>query len=424
MKLSERYVSSANLLLDPRNPRLATCFSNNDDFDPVDPMGCQAVIEERFRIPPPQSDVQRETDRLLSADDNIDTEESEDDFFSVKDLVDSMRRIGFVGIQNIIVRQHLDSEKFIVLEGNRRVAAIRTVLREHEAAFVGQQPAYIEDEEILESLKNIRVMIFDTEGRSEDVIQDEISTMLGLRHYGSQLNWELLPRAKNIYDEYMRLHGNQLFKYESRKAIAVAATLAIKRDEVKKLLRGFLCYKQLLAAELDVKPHHFSLVLAVAETPGLQIKGHEYLDIDQSTFELGDDTPERFDSICQFSERDTKGFAKILKDPKQCRKLGMIRKDSVTASEDSIRGMATGFFDEVLKLEISLDDAYTQLLAFKKRQKWVPELRKLLDKQNNDEEKDGDISTNQFIGQGQELKMLEELVELIRRFKLLISNEK
>jgi len=266
-------------------------------------------------------------------------------------------------------------------------------------------------------------MVFETDGRSEEVIQNEISTMLGLRHYGSLLNWELLPRSKNICDEYTRLLDGKEFSYSSGKATAVAAMLAIKRDEVKKLLRGYLCYRQLLAEELDVKPHHFSLILAAAETPGLKIRGHEYLEIDKNTFELGDDTPEKFDAICQFSDRDTKGFEKILNDPKQCRKLGQIRKDSVTASEDSIRGMAIRFFDEVIEREISLDDAYTQLLAFKKRQKWVPELRKLLDKQEQEEDKGGDLSVEKFIGQGQQLKLLESLTQLINRFKLLIAGE-
>jgi hypothetical protein len=420
MKIDAKEVSYTDLLLDPQNPRLATCFSENDGFDSSDPVACQQAIEERFRVPP-HSDVQRETAKLISADEERDDEESEDDFFSVMDLKKSMSRIGFVGIQNIIVREHPDSGKFIVLEGNRRVAAIRSVIREHEAAIVGGQ-GHISDNSILDSLKTIQVMVFETEGRSEDVIRDEISTMLGLRHYGSQLKWTLLPRAKNICDEYTRLLNGADFSWASGKGNAVAATLAIKPAEVKKLLKGYLCYQQ-LSAEFDVKPHHFSLILAGAETPGLQIKGHEYFEIDKKTFELGDDTPEKFELLCQFGDRDTKGFEKTIKDPKQIKKLGQIMKDSVTASEQAVRGMATAFFTEVEEREVSLDDAYTQLLAFKKRQKWVPELRKLLDKQDMDEEKDGDLAINKYIGQGQQRKFLESLVQLIKRFKLLISSE-
>jgi hypothetical protein len=85
--------------------------------------------------------------------------------------------------------------------------------------------------------------------------------------------------------------------------------------------------------------------------------------------------------------------------------------------------MANGFFSEVVAGETSLEDAYTQLLAFKKRQKWVPELRKLLEKQEQDEEIDGDLAVAKYIGKGQQRKYLESLVPLVRRFKLLISSE-
>jgi hypothetical protein len=419
MKLETKKIDSESLLLDPRNPRLATCFHEGDGLDASDPVSCQPKIEERFKVPAIRTDDQRETERLLSTDQGSDDNESDDDFFSVKDLVDSIRRIGFVRIQNIIVRPHEESGKYIVLEGNRRVAAIRTVLREHEAAIVGQA-AYIDDEVILNSLKTIEVMVFDIQGRGEDVVRDEISKMLGLRHYGSQLNWELLPRAKNIFDEYMRLSDGKEFSYNSSKAGEVAATLAIKRDEVKKLLRGYLCYRQ-LARDHEVKPHHFSLVLSATEASGLSLTGREYFEIDQNTFELLNDTPEKIDNVCEFSERDTKDYEKIIKDPKQFRKLGQLYKDSFASAEDSIRGMATSYFAEVVNREMSLDDAHTQLLAFKKRQKWVPELRKLVSKQEEDEEAGGELAFNKFIGQGQQLKYFEDLSSIIKRFKVLIG---
>lgn len=417
MKLNPKEVNYTDLLLDPNNPRLATCFTELDGFDSSDPTACQIKIEERFGIPAERTDEQREIEKLVSADERNDDKESEDDFFSIKDLKDSMRRIGFVGIQNIIVRELPELGKYLVLEGNRRVAAIRTVIREHDDAIIGSTN-YIADESILNSLKTIQVMMFESKGRSEDVIKKEISTMLGLRHYGSQLNWELLPRAKNIYDEYMRLLNGKSFKRTSGNTKEVAQTLAIKPGEVNKLLKGYLCYKQ-LSADFDVKPHHFSLILAGAETPGLTIDRHEYFKIDKDTFELLSDTPEKFDIVCQFSDRDTKGFEKTIKDPKQFRKLGLIMKDAITASEETVVRKASRLFSEVIEGVTSLDDAYTELLAFKKMGMWIPELRKLLDKQV--EEQDGDLAVEKYIGQGQQRKYIEDLIVLVNRFKLLMK---
>lgn len=419
MKINPKEVSYSDLLLDPQNPRLATCFSENDGLDVSDPISCQAAIEDRFKVPHERSDVQREIERLVSADEKSDDEESENDFFSIKDLKDSMRSIGFVGIQNIIVRKHEPTGKYIVLEGNRRLAAIRAVLREHENAMVGSA-GFIDDEAILKSLQSIQVMVFDTKNRNEEVIRNEISTMLGLRHYGSQLNWELLPRAKNIHDEYMRFLDADKFTYTDSIAKRVADTLAIKRPEVKKLLRGYICYKQLVG-NYPIKPHHFSLLLAAVENPNLQMKGSEYFEIDSKTFELGDDTAEKIDNICEFGDRDLSDFEKAIKDPKQFRKLGQLFKDSM-APEDSVRLMATRLFAEVIAKESPLDDVYTQLLAYKKRLNWVTELRKLLDRQSADQVKNGDLAIERFIGQGQQRKYLEDISRLLRRFMLLIDD--
>jgi hypothetical protein len=76
-------------------------------------------------------------------------------------------------------------------------------------------------------------------------------------------------------------------------------------------------------------------------------------------------------------------------------------------------------FSEVVSRQATLDDAYTELLALKKRLKWIPELRKLLEKQGNDEGSDGALATNKFVHQGQQLKHLEALEILIKRFVLL-----
>ena len=97
-------------------------------------------------------------------------------------------------------------------------------------------------------------------------------------------------------------------------------------------------------------------------------------------------------------------------------------KDSIAASEDAVQRMAIGYFEEVINGETPLEDAYTLLLAYKKRQKWVPELRKLLEKQERDEEKGGDLVVEKYIGQGQQRKYLEGLIILINRFKLLIDS--
>jgi hypothetical protein len=402
-------VKPEQLYLDPNNPRLARNFG----FDGNVPMDrceeLQSSIEKQFGLPTEKT-PQEETDELLSDEDDV----FPDDFFAIDELKDSIRNIGFVGIQNIVVCEIPGSNKYIVVEGNRRVASIKSVLREHKQALPGDTNRRIEDENILKSLNEIQVMVFATDGLTDEEIRQNISTMLGLRHYGSRLNWELLPRAKNIYDEFMKgINGS--FEYDPKRASVVAETIAKPVSEVRKLIRGYVCYRQL--AELyQVRPHHFSLILAAVENSNLTAFG--FFEIDAATYLLSGDSADNMQQVCQFSARDKPDFEKIIKDPKQFKKLGTIKKDSSFNSENAVKDYADGLFLEVLEQERSLDDAYTDLSAFKKRLKWVQALSKLLDKQESNES----LLPTTFLGAGNELMLHSELVTLVRKFQRIMAD--
>lgn len=410
MKLKPLSVSSDDLLLDPRNPRLVRNFTGDPSFDIDDPVSCQNELESRFQVTPESSDPEASLDRYLQDD----SSEDEQEFFSIKELKDSMRNIGFVGIQNIIVRRHDPSGKFIVLEGNRRVAAIKSVLREHDAATIGHSHR-ITDKEILSSLKKIEVMVFETAGRDEATVQREISTMLGLRHYGSQLMWEPLPRAKNIFDEYMRLSEQATFQYVAEVAKQVASTLAIERSEVQAFLRAYICYCH-LAEMYPVKNRHFSLIMAGVQNRHL-ING-EFFSFDNATFMPTGDTAEKFDQICEFENRDTPEFEKILQKPQSFAKLGKLLRESSMANENAVRRFAKGLFDDVINKQTPLETAHSELLAFKKQHRWVQALQALLEKQTED----GELDARNFMPEGQELQLRDNLNRLLRRFQVIMDN--
>lgn len=410
MKLKPLSVSSEDLLLDPRNPRLVRSFSGEPQFDVNDPVSCQKDLEARFQVTPDNSNPEAALDRYIQDEGS----EDEQEFFSIKELKDSMRNIGFVGIQNIIVREHEPSGKFVVLEGNRRVAAIKSVLREHDAAAIGH-PHLITDKEILTSLKTIEVMVFETAGRDEATVQHEISTMLGLRHYGSQLMWEPLPRAKNIFDEYMRLSTKEIFEYVAEVANQVASTLAIEKSEVQAFLRAYICYCH-LADMYPVKNRHFSLIMAGVQNRSL-ING-EFFGFHKSSFEPTGDTAEKFDQVCEFESRDNPEFEKILPKPQSFAKLGKLLRESSMANENAVRRFAKGLFDDVINKQTSLETAYSELLAFKKQHRWVQALEALLEKQAEG----GDLDTRKFMPEGQELQLRDNLNHLLKRFLAIMDS--
>ena len=370
----------------------------------------QAVLERRFQVPPGPHDPES----MLGSYIQDETDEDQEEFFSIKLLKESMRNIGFVGIQNVIVRKHEASDKYIVLEGNRRVASIKAVLREHAEAPIGNNRR-ITDPELLASLEFIEVMVFETLGRDESVIQNEISTMLGLRHYGSQLMWEPLPRAKNIHDEYLRVSGDRNFRYSSDLANKVASTLAIERSEVQAFLKAYVTYSH-LARIYRVKPRHFSLIMAGVQNRNLET--YRFFRFDRDTFEPIGDTAERFDQVCEFEDRDRADFPKLVRDPQSFAKLGKLLRDSAIGTEEAVLRMAKGFFDEVVNKQMPLEAAYTQLLAFKKRHQWVQALEKLLDKQQQDPQ----LDPVHYMAEGQELQLREDLEKLVSRFLRLMRD--
>ena len=405
--LTPKKVAYIDLLLDPNNPRLARQFGNSERLEDNDIERVQPELEELFGIPPERGE-QQGLDRLIGDE----AELSSDDFFSIKELKASMRRIGFVGIQNIIVREINNTSKYLVIEGNRRVASIKAILREHETATLGDDNR-IDDAGKRATLTDIQVMVLQSKGLDSDKIDETISKTLGLRHYGSQLKWDLLPRAKNIYDEYIKV-ASEPFEYTPENGKYVAGVMAIKTSDAKRLLRGFLCYKQ-LTGMYRVRPHHFSLILAAIENSHLN--AYEYFKVDGETFKLMKDTAEKLDRLCEFEERDRTDFIKIINDPKEFKKLGLILKDSKLSKSESIRNYAQGLFAEVVGKQLSLNDAYTELVGFKKRHQWVQAIKGLLKKQADD----NNLNLERFLNQGQELKLRDDLLKLTNKFLMIME---
>ncbi len=411
----KRYrVTPDRLLLDPNNPRLARNFQSSERVPLSRTKETQPQIERLFfkNFGQTRASSQDGTDQLLGDRENIVDRE----FFSIKELKDSMKQIGFVGIQNIIVREIPKTDSFVVLEGNRRVASIKAVLAEHEQALPGTQKR-IEDEEILESLREIEVMVLLTDGLSEAEIQSDINRVLGLRHYGSRLNWELLPRAKNIYDEYVKLVPPP-FRFDAKYANRVAKIIAKAPSEVRKLLKGYVCYEQ-LASHYPVAPSHFSLILAGVENSNLTGEGKKFFDIDNVSYKLTDASMDAMNKVCEFEDRDQIGFQKIIRDPKQFRKLGSIKKDAIHHAEGAVKDYASGLFEAVCEKEHTLDDAHSDLRAFKKRLMWVQSLQKLLDKQASNQA----LTQEKFVGGGEALRLRDEIVLLLRRFRAIMDTE-
>lgn len=260
-RLNEMWVSPDNLVLDPHNPRLQTSI-------PDRPFSDEEIVSEAV-----QSHV---IDQIRSKE------------HGVGRLVDSLRTNGFINIDSIFVKRLSVSDKFVVLEGNRRTTAIKQILENsHQLA-----------PPIRESLEMIPVkeLICD----DETVKDDKTALILAIRHLGGVKEWAPMQQAYQIYTQYVkelsRSTGDSKFVKDSKVITRTAQMLNVDTKQVLKALRIYVAFTQLKKKDYVVKSDHYSLLdLAVSHYPSM---GKEFFQVSETNFELSNLGLERFNSLC------------------------------------------------------------------------------------------------------------------------------
>ncbi len=242
--LKEKTLDIKDLLLDPNNPRFSKHHNEIIPFEKV-----------------ADSDVQKVAyDQMLSRANH----------FEIEELVAAIRTDGFIHVDKIFVQKVKD--KYLVIEGNRRISAIKKILED-------------ESEEIAPELKrqitNIPCIVIDT---SEPGAEELMRKILGLRHHGSILPWKPLPAAFNLYREYMLAHCSgdavkatdpENFQYVPATAKRVAAMYSVKLSDVREKVRLYRVYLQLINASNNarnvISPDSFSMIEETLNKQALKI---------------------------------------------------------------------------------------------------------------------------------------------------------
>lgn len=194
MKLEE--IPLSNLILDPNNYRLQ------------DNVGFYAVPVEKFAL----EQTQKNTRQRLNEE-------------GLSSLIDSIRSNGFLPIERIVVTPYEYAEdKFLVIEGNRRVAAL-LILQE-------QASSGIEIQRDLETVFSaVPCVVFD--GGEYPHFRE---TLMGVRHVGGIREWGGYQRAKLIAD---------LIDKYSVDASEVSSQLGLRLGEVSRRYRAFKALEQM-----------------------------------------------------------------------------------------------------------------------------------------------------------------------------------
>lgn len=157
-ELSCQTVRLEEVFLDPNNPRLATEGSKSYPLEATkNPKKQEQLLEEMCR-------------------------------FGVEELKNNIARAGFLKIDRIVLRP-LSDGGYVVLEGNRRVAAMKLLHREHETGDVSLP------EPVLKSIQEFEALVYT------GADQEAAWMFQGLRHISGIRDWPPYQKAKLLVDQ-------------------------------------------------------------------------------------------------------------------------------------------------------------------------------------------------------------------------------
>ncbi len=293
-ELKSILVDPARLLLDPNNPRFVT---RDSDHIPYERIADPDVIE-------------RTSLRMSPA--------GAEDEYQIQQLVSSILTNGWQEIDSIFVRRYKRTDYYLVCEGNRRVTAIREILRSKDTPKA-----------LREKLSKIYVM--EIQGNhSPEEIERQVSYLLGVRHHGALKRWSPFAEARNIfktYAEYAGYASEDEFRWNESMARKVASALSIPLDQVTERLRvyrGMVSVASLpQVGPTRVRDRYYSLfkeLLTRRKGPLAQ-----YIPQDPDTLSLPIEAAQRMESLCHFSKDGREGSP--ISSPQEWRALENILKD-------------------------------------------------------------------------------------------------
>jgi len=189
-------VKLEQVYLDPNNPRLETPGKERIRDDRITEKGVQESCLQEIRKQ------------------------------GITDLTESIKTSGFWTVDRIVLRR-LDSNKYVkyvVIEGNRRVAALQTLKESHENGKTTLES------EIYKGIVEFEALLY--KGKNRDIAW----IIQGFRHTPGIKSWERYPKAKFLAD----------FEKESKKTLKeIGSIFGIKpAKEVTHLIRSYYAFEQ------------------------------------------------------------------------------------------------------------------------------------------------------------------------------------
>lgn len=269
--LEEKKIDIDDLLLDPNNPRFS---KHHDEITPEEKLEDENEQEEAYK-------------QMINPKNR----------FEIDVLLAAIKADGFIHVDKIFVRKI--NKKYLVIEGNRRVTAIKKLLKNYKNHIEGYKEEDGVDDELLKQITKLPCILIDVDGPKAE---EQVQKILGLRHHGSILPWKPLPAAFNLYQKYMAEYCLQNkkdptnpdnFLYDPLVTKKVAAVFSVAWTDVKEKIKLYRIYSQLL--EMSHRhpsvenPDSFSMIEETLGKPALR----KYFDYDDIKSVFSDEGAEK-----------------------------------------------------------------------------------------------------------------------------------
>ncbi|MBU2925799.1 hypothetical protein Q4530_01150 [Colwellia sp. 1_MG-2023] len=256
--------------------------------------------------------------------------------YNIEELVNSILINGFLPMDRVVVKKiEGQDNKYFVLEGNRRISAIKTCISRHENGEI-DETEFDDDylDTLIGTLKKLKVLEYS--GSEED-----ISWMLqGIRHISGIKDWSPTQRAKLILDQ---------IESKGKNFTGVGKQFGLSAKAVGSLYRGYKGLQQMERhPELGYKAKndYFSLFEQAYKNKDVRV----WMQWNDSTYAY--ENEDNFRQFCEWISPDEDNVesgsnGRRVHDPKHVRYVGNL----VNRKRDDL-------ISEVDNFEVSIEQAW------------------------------------------------------------------
>lgn len=211
--------------------------------------------------------------------------------YKVSQLVQSIANKGFVpGTDRLIVRQLGKSKNYLVLEGNRRTAALTFLSdRKNELRTAVQK-----------SIEKVPVQVFSYVKNNVHSEEEVLEFLLATIQVEGKETWGPMENAYYIYRSYSRevkrRRRARKFVYDVEIAKSIATNFNRKPADLKRILGTYNVFRQLREGGYEeASPEYYSLIELAVKTAATR---DEFFEFDGDKMVMSSVGLERFSELC------------------------------------------------------------------------------------------------------------------------------